>query len=226
MGKAVAWSYLVLACGISLPSPGISQELPRDIPPNSHYSGGEQGWTCNGGFKQVAQLCVLDTENTQRGGFEVFSGGQWQCRSGYRTSKGFCVPHDAPAHATLVGPEGRWECDWGYEKVESHCQDINPPAHGYVDASGNDWVCYPGYERVGDHCVSAPNAAPSNSAPPNAARPSSEPASGAEPTRNAQSRPEDQPRPDAEPTSSAQPTPPRDPPAATQPAPAGDTPPR
>jgi len=161
MVKIVALSCLVLAGGMSLSNSSTSQELHRDIPSNAHFSAGEQGWACNDGFRQVAQLCVSDTHGAMdQSSFEVFSG-EWRCRSGYRrSSQGFCVPPAPPAHATLVGPGDRWECNWGFQKVGSHCNEVTPPAHGYLDASGHDWVCYPGFERISDSCVQPPNTAP------------------------------------------------------------------
>jgi len=161
IARTVALSCLALAGAISLSRPCTSQEHRGDLPPNAHFSAGEQGWACNDGFRHVAQLCVLDTHGAMdQGAFEVFSG-EWRCRSGYRRSQGFCVPPPPPpAHATLVGPGDRWECDWGFQKVGARCNEINPPAHGYVDASGHDWVCYPGFERTSGSCVRSPNTAP------------------------------------------------------------------
>ena len=84
MGKTVALSCLALAGGMLLSNPCTSQELHSDLPTNAHFSAGGQGWACNDGFRQVAQLCVLDTHGAvDRGAFEVFSG-EWRCRTGYR----------------------------------------------------------------------------------------------------------------------------------------------
>ncbi|HVW70847.1 MAG TPA: hypothetical protein VHB68_17835 [Steroidobacteraceae bacterium] len=187
MTQAAALSCLALAAGISLSSIGSAHELKGDIPSNAHYSAGGQGWACNSGFKQMAQLCVSDTHSApSQSAFEVFNG-QWRCRSGYQRADGFCVPLTAPAHATLSGGGDRWDCDWGFQRVGSHCEEIIPPAHGYLDASGHDWVCYPGFERSSDHCAALPGAAPaSESAPPTRTE---EPAS-----TNDSHRPDDPPR--------------------------------
>jgi hypothetical protein len=163
MAKKVALSCLALAGGMSQSSPCTSQGLHNDIPTNAHFSAGEPGWACNDGFRQVGQLCVLDTHGAlDRGAFEVFSG-EWRCRPGYRRTQGFCappVPPAPPANATLVGPGDRWECDWGFQKVGARCNEVTPPAHGYLEASGHDWVCYPGFERISGSCVRTPNTAP------------------------------------------------------------------
>jgi hypothetical protein len=170
--KTAALSCLILAGGMSLSNPATSQEfhhetpIHADLPPHAHFSPGEPGWTCNDGFRQVAQLCVLDTHGAaERGALEVFNG-QWRCRSGYRPDKGFCVPFTAPEHASLVDSGGLWECNWGFQRTGSHCREIIPPAHGYLDATGHDWVCYPGFERVSDHCVAMPGGSPSSGVKP------------------------------------------------------------
>jgi hypothetical protein len=139
---------------------GHTQELYRSIPTHAHYSATEQGWTCNDGFRQVAEFCARDMQDVpSQNAFEVFDG-QWRCRPGYRRTNGICVPLTAPVHATFVGEGDRWECDWGFRKVASRCEEIDPPAHAYLDASGRDWVCFPGFERVTDHCVPMPSTEP------------------------------------------------------------------
>lgn len=192
MAKTVALSCLILTGGMSLSNPATSQEFHDDISPHAdiplhaHYSPGEQGWTCNDDFRQVAQLCVLDTHGAaERGAWEVFNG-QWRCRSGYRPGKGFCVPFTAPEHASLIGSGGLWECNWGFQRIGSRCSEIVPPAHGYLDASGHDWVCYPAFERVSDHCVAIAGGSPSSDVEPMPSSteptPSSEPQSHEEST--------------------------------------------
>jgi hypothetical protein len=157
---ALLWC-LVLVASLAWPEPAVSQ-FHEDVPTHSHPSPGEQGWACDEGFRQMAQLCVWDSHGAaEQGAFEVFNG-QWRCRSGYREEKGFCVPSTAPEHASFVG-NGQWECDWGFQKVGSRCKEISPPEHAYLDASGRDWVCYPGYERESDRCVTARDAAPAGS---------------------------------------------------------------
>ncbi len=155
--RAGALPFLALTSGMSLSSPGYTQELHPDIPTFAHSSTNEQGWACNDGFKQVAGFCVRDvqalpTQNV----VEVFDG-QWRCLSGYRRTNGVCTLPTAPEHATLIGGGDRWECDWGFRKVASRCEEINPPAHAYLNAAGLDWACFPGFERVADHCVRTPS---------------------------------------------------------------------
>ena len=151
--RGVAWSHLALACALGWLSCAKGQEPHRDIPVNAHFSAGEQGWSCNTGFRQVAGLCMEDKDDVPSwSAFEVFDG-QWRCRSGYHRAGSLCVPATAPAHATYVGSGERWECDWGFQKVASHCEEVKPPPHAYVEAAGHDWACYPGFERKTDHCV-------------------------------------------------------------------------
>jgi len=159
--KTTAIAYLASACVMFLAGFAHSQDHYHDVPPHSHYSATEQGWTCDDGFRQVAGFCVQDTADVpSQGPFEVFDG-QWRCRSGYkREASGLCVTPTAPAHATIVELGGRWECDWGFRKVGPRCEEITPPAHAYLDASGQDWVCYPGYQRNSDHCVRTATGAP------------------------------------------------------------------
>ena len=138
-----------------------AQETHRYLPANAHYSAGEQGWSCNNDFRQVADLCVQDRDEVPSwGAFEVFDNGEWRCRSGYHREGSFCVPGVAPAHAAFVGGGDHWECEWGFHKVASRCEEITPPPHAYIDATGRDWVCYPGYERKSDHCDPVPATAP------------------------------------------------------------------
>ncbi len=158
--RSVASSYVLLACAMGWLSSGNSQEPHRDLPPNAHFSAGEQGWTCNNGFRQVGGLCVTERDEVPSwSAFEVYDK-QWRCRSGYRRSASLCVPDTAPAHASFVGNGDRWECDWGFQKVASHCEEIKPPPHAYLEASGHDWVCFPGFERRSDRCVPTPGTAP------------------------------------------------------------------
>jgi hypothetical protein len=139
------------------------QEPHKDIPSFAHYSAGEQGWSCDDGFKQVAGFCVRENEGpSNESGLEVYQG-EWRCRPGYKRTNGVCALPTAPEHASLVDGE-RWECDWGYKKVAARCEEITPPAHAYLDAEGRDWACYPGYERESDHCVRT--AAADKKAPP------------------------------------------------------------
>jgi hypothetical protein len=156
---------VILVCVLSLwrLTPVYAQEVEHDIPPNSHYSSGDQGWTCNKGFSEVGGLCVSDDEVVPGDGTFEFSDGQWRCRSGFHRSGKYCAPGVAPAHAAFVGGGDHWECDWGYQRSGSQCQEVKPPPHAYVAASGHEWLCFPGYSRVADHCASAPSAAP---APP------------------------------------------------------------
>jgi hypothetical protein len=182
MVKALAAACLMLVAGMVMSTAVAAQAPHDDIPTNSHLSAGEQGWTCDDGFKQIAKLCVLDTDGApSRGAWEVYNGGQWRCRSGYTQEKGFCVPLTAPEHATLVGSGGGWQCDWGFQKSGSRCKEIEPPPHGYVDGDGRDWACYPGYERSSDQCVASPGGAPAS-------------ASGGAP-KATESPPEDKPPP-------------------------------
>ncbi|SRR5581483_2781931 len=160
MVKTLVLPCLVSAGAIASWTSGVSQELHEDIPPNAHYRAGEQSWTCNEGFRQVGQLCVLDTYGAAEPSTFEYSNGQWRCRPGYSLDKGFCVPPAPPEHASFVGDGDRWECNWGYQRVGSRCKEINPPAHGYLDPSGHDWVCYPGFERVSDSCVAGNTVAP------------------------------------------------------------------
>jgi hypothetical protein len=144
---------LAVVSGMLLPNRCDSQELHPDIPPHSHSSSADQGWTCNDGFKQVAGFCVSDTQDlASHAAIEVFDG-QWRCRAGYYRTNGACVLPTAPDHATLTGRGDRWECDWGFRRIASRCEEINPPAHAYLDAAGRDWACFPGFERVAERCV-------------------------------------------------------------------------
>lgn len=158
--------YVAFACALGWLSCGNSQESHRDMPANAHHSAGEQGWSCNNGFRQVAGLCMEDrTEVPSWSAFEVFDG-QWRCRSGYHREGSVCVPATAPAHASYVGGGEHWECDWGFQKISSHCEEIKPPPHAYIDASGRDWQCYPGFERRSDGCVPTGNTAPAGDVTP------------------------------------------------------------
>jgi hypothetical protein len=167
--RGVVSSLVIFACALGWLSFGNAQETHRDIPSNAHYSPGEQGWTCNTGFRQVAGMCMQEREEVPSwSAFEVFDG-QWRCRAGYHRAGSFCVPATAPAHATYIGNGDRWECEWGYQKVAAHCEEIKPPAHAYIDASGHDWVCYPGFKRASDHCIPTPQGAghgPDTDTPP------------------------------------------------------------
>ncbi len=143
----------MLACAIGCLDTAYAQEPHRDIPPNAHFTSGEQGWACNSGFRQVAGLCMEDRDVVPSWSvFETYDG-QWRCRAGYHRSGSICVPATAPAHAAYIGNGDRWECEWGFQKIAAHCEEIKPPAHAYIEASGRDWVCYPGFERKTDHCV-------------------------------------------------------------------------
>jgi len=164
MNSTLAWWCLL--GGVAYCGSVAAVEIRGDIPANSHYTSGEQGWACDNGFRQAAQLCVLDNHRAPgRGSFEYFDG-QWRCRSGYQRGEHGCVPLTAPANATLVGGGQRWECDWGYQRVGSHCEEITPPAHGYLDAAGHDWQCYPGFQRAGDRCIQQPGPPPTATEPP------------------------------------------------------------
>ena len=155
---AVLLCLLVAAGWMSRSDAGTPVEV-HDVPLHATRNVGDQGWTCDAGFRQLGQLCVSDTHGTpDRGAFEVFNG-RWRCRSGYHLDKGFCVPFTAPEHGRLVGDNGEWQCDWGFGKAGSRCKEINPPLHGYLDASGHEWVCYPGFERMSDQCVPTPDPA-------------------------------------------------------------------
>jgi hypothetical protein len=154
--KPVASSYVMLACASLWLTPGNAQQPTRDLPPNAHYSAGEQGWACNKGFSQVAGSCMADGDDVpSASAFEVFDEGQWRCRPGYHRAGKYCVPATAPAHASYVAGGERWECNWGFQKIAAECREIKPPPHGYIDASGHDWVCYPGFDRISDRCVLA-----------------------------------------------------------------------
>ncbi len=158
--KITTSRYVTFACAMAYLGLGNTQESRHDIPPNAHYSAGEQGWACNRGFTQVSGRCLEDSDiSASAGAFEIFDG-QWRCRAGYHRAGKFCVPGIAPEHAAYVGEGDRWECDWGFQKAGAQCQEIKPPPHAYIEASGHDWVCYPGFTRVSDHCAPAPNAAP------------------------------------------------------------------
>lgn len=155
---------VVFVCALSLGwlTPVNAQEpeqIEHDIPPNSHYSSGDQGWACNKGYSEVGGLCVSEDEAVPGDGTFEFSDGQWRCRSGFHRSGKFCAPGVAPAHAAFVGGGDHWECDWGYQRNGSQCQEVKPPPHAYVAASGHEWLCFPGFARVADHCAPAPNAA-------------------------------------------------------------------
>jgi hypothetical protein len=205
MTKAAALSCLMLMAGRVLSNPAAAQEFRDDIPTHAHFAAGEQGWACNDGFKQIAQLCVLDTDGmASRGAWEVFNG-QWRCRSGYTLEKGFCVPFTAPEHATLVGSGGVWECNWGFQRSGSRCKEIDPPAHGYLDASGHDWVCYPGFERMSDQCVASSGSSPSSYVEPTPR--SSEPAPNTQPAPSTEPAPHTEPPPSAEPPPNSEPPP-------------------
>ena len=158
--RALVSPYLVFVCAMAWLSCGISQESRRDIPANAHSSAGDQGWSCNNGFRQVAGLCMEDKEDVPSWGAFEFYDGQWRCRPGYHRDGSLCVPATAPAHAAYVGGGEHWECDWGFQKIASHCEEIKPPEHGFIDASGRDWVCYPGYERKADRCAPMPGTPP------------------------------------------------------------------
>jgi hypothetical protein len=136
------------------------EHVEHDIPPNSHYSTGDQGWACNKGFAEVGGLCVSEDEAVPGDGTFEFSDGQWRCRSGFHRAGKFCAPGVAPVHAAFVGGGDHWECDWGYQRNGSQCQEVKPPPHAYVAASGHEWLCFPGYARVTDHCAPTPNTAP------------------------------------------------------------------
>lgn len=151
---------VTFACAMAYLGLGNTQESRHDIPPNAHYSAGEQGWSCNRGFTQVSGRCLEDSDiAASAGAFEIFDG-QWRCRAGYHRAGQFCVPGIAPEHAAYVGEGDHWECDWGFQKAGAQCQEIKPPPHGYIEASGHDWVCYPGFTRVSDHCAPASSVAP------------------------------------------------------------------
>lgn len=153
---------VVFVCATGWLTCGNAQEPHRNIPPNAHSSAGEQGWSCNSGFTQVAELCVQDRNEVPSWSAFEFFDGQWRCRSGYHREGSFCVSGVAPAHANYVGSGDHWECEWGFQKVASHCEEIKPPLHAYIDASGRDWVCYPGFERRSDHCSPVPTPARSS----------------------------------------------------------------
>ena len=158
--KATLALWCVLSGGLAVPGLTAAAEIRGEIPSYSHYSAGEQGWACNIGFRQAAQLCVLDDHRAPGLGSLEYFDGQWRCRSGYQRGEHGCVPLTAPAHATLVDGGQRWQCDWGFQKVGSHCEEITPPPHGYLDASGHDWLCYPGFLRVDDRCTEQPTQPP------------------------------------------------------------------
>ena len=164
--RTLATSYAAFVCAMAWLSCGNSQERHRDIPSNAHSSAGDQGWTCNNGFRQIAGLCMEDKREVPSwSAFEVFDG-QWRCRSGYHRSGSICVPSTAPAHAAYIGGGEHWECEWGFQKIAAHCEEIKPPAHAYIDASGRDWMCYTGYDRKSDRCIPAPGTAPDGDTTP------------------------------------------------------------
>jgi len=148
---------LVFVCAMLWFAPANSQRADPNIPPNSHYTTGDQGWACNQGFTEVGGLCVRESGTlASESAFEVFDG-QWRCRPGYHRAGQRCVIGTAPAHAAFTGDGEHWQCDWGFQRTGAQCQEIKPPPHAYIEASGHDWTCFPGYRRDADHCVRASN---------------------------------------------------------------------
>jgi len=73
--KAPLSRYVIFACATWWLSLGHAQESHRDIPSNAHFSAGDQGWSCNDGFTEVAGLCMEDAETLpSQGAFEFFDG--------------------------------------------------------------------------------------------------------------------------------------------------------
>jgi len=137
-----------------------NEERPNDsgpqpanqIPQNAELDYTGRNWTCQRGYRQIGNDCVLVgiPQNAELD----YTGRDWTCQRGYRQVSNDCVLVGIPQNAELDYTGRDWTCQRGYRQVGNDCVSVDIPQNAELDYTGRDWTCQRGYRQVSNDCVS------------------------------------------------------------------------
>ena len=134
---------------------GLTYGAETTVPEHATPAQFGSGWTCNSGYRKVAQTCerIVVPENAYLTNRSY--GDAWICDHGYRRSRDACMEIALPENAYLNSPRGDdWLCHRGYRKAETGCELIPVPENAYLTGStyGVGWKCERGFRYANQVC--------------------------------------------------------------------------